>query len=315
MLYVYLLRFMMYCCVGKVAAALQQIDMTDNETFHTKSFNSGAGTKSIVLQNQNGPCALVAIVNVLALKDTPMAACVNAHQDYIDEETLKLKLGEIATSMDVDSEKMNSLFEFMPRLSQGLDVNPKFDGTFAPSPELRLFEAFGIPLVHTWVLGDNERAELGIQDEKLAKLSYEEACALQFSETPDPGLGLFMELYASQMTISGVNSLMDAIMDDSLAVMFWNNHFSTIIKHDGGLYSLVTDLGFLRKEEIVWERIDARGAGDFVNGKFRPADEQEKADEALAHHLAESGDKAKHAQETPANKTVAKKNKSRCSIS
>jgi hypothetical protein len=48
--------------------------------------------------------------------------------------------------------------------------------------------------------------------------------------------------------------------DLELAVLFRNNHFSTIFKRNGKLYALATDLGFADVPAVVWEEmVDVRG--------------------------------------------------------
>lgn len=55
-----------------------------------------------------------------------------------------------------------------------------------------------------------------------------------------------------------------------LSVFLRNNHFSTMIKHKGHLYLLVTDQGFLQEEGLVWESLhNVEGDGNFCNSDFR----------------------------------------------
>ncbi len=52
-------------------------------------------------------------------------------------------------------------------------------------------------------------------------------------------------------------------------MLFRNNHFSTIIKRKDALYTLVTDIGFLHKTEVVWETLDCvSGDTNMVNCDF-----------------------------------------------
>lgn len=51
-------------------------------------------------------------------------------------------------------------------------------------------------------------------------------------------------------------SLYDSIGDDTLAVFFRNNHFSTIYKNAGRLFLLVSDLGYEHEDRVVWELLD-----------------------------------------------------------
>ena len=58
--------------------------------------------------------------------------------------------------------------------------------------------------------------------------------------------------------------------DGQLAVFFRNNHFSAMVKEGGSLYLLVTDLGFLDQEDVVWETLDSvQGDTVFVDKQFK----------------------------------------------
>lgn len=60
----------------------------------------------------------------------------------------------------------------------------------------------------------------------------------------------------SQLTYEGIVKLNKAMKEEELGIFFRNNHFNTILKLNGSLYILVTDIGFLDKQEIVWELLN-----------------------------------------------------------
>jgi hypothetical protein len=66
----------------------------------------------------------------------------------------------------------------------------------------------------------------------------------------------------------------EGLKEHQLAVLFRNNHFNALFKHEGSLFILVTDQGYLHEPDVVWERLDAVDgntqlcAGDF--SAFRP---------------------------------------------
>ena len=54
-----------------------------------------------------------------------------------------------------------------------------------------------------------------------------------------------------------------------MAVFFRNNHFSSMCKHEGTLYLLVTDQGFLEQADTVWETLDdVQGDTVYVDQDF-----------------------------------------------
>eukprot|EP01125_Pyxidicula_operculata_P016538 TRINITY_DN56_c6_g1_i2.p1 TRINITY_DN56_c6_g1~~TRINITY_DN56_c6_g1_i2.p1 ORF type:complete len:274 (+),score=76.62 TRINITY_DN56_c6_g1_i2:456-1277(+) len=73
---------------------------------------------------------------------------------------------------------------------------------------------------------------------------------------------------SSQLTFHGISQLLSDLKEKELSVLFRNNHFSTILKYNGHLYSLVTDVGYTHDGDIVWEVLDQFGDSDFVSSTF-----------------------------------------------
>ena len=82
-------------------------------------------------------------------------------------------------------------------------------------------------------------------------------------------MGQFIEDTRSQLTHFGLAQLHEYILDDALCVFFRNDHFSTLTKHNGCLYLLVTDVGYSDVSEIVWEKLDnIDGNTEYVDCNF-----------------------------------------------
>ena len=80
----------------------------------------------------------------------------------------------------------------------------------------------------------------------------------------------FLQRSASQLTCHGLMELGSTMSADEVAVLFRNNHFSTIYKHKNELLQLVTDQGFLGEANYVWQTLSSiDGDGQFVDGHFR----------------------------------------------
>ena len=80
----------------------------------------------------------------------------------------------------------------------------------------------------------------------------------------------FLERSASQLTYHGLSELSSSLPEDEIGVLFRNNHFSTVYKHQKELLQLVTDQGFLGEPNVVWETLGSiDGDGQFVDGSFR----------------------------------------------
>jgi hypothetical protein len=85
----------------------------------------------------------------------------------------------------------------------------------------------------------------------------------------------FLEHTGHQLTQHGLSVLYEQLAENELAVFFRNNHFSTLTKHEGVLYLLVTDLGYANVSNVVWEKLDViDGDTEYVNAGFSRPDPQ-----------------------------------------
>lgn len=251
---------------------------------HIKWIEWSDGRSPIVTQNENGPCPLLAIFNVLLLSKRIF---LGEGAEFISSSQILSRVAEIiwdAMPDDLhDDERLNyeqnisDAIEVFPNLQTGLDVNIKFDGvkSFEYTPELAVFDLLRIPLYHGWLVDPQDFNT----NEILCGLSYNQAVErvinCSSSENPDnvrKGLIAqeFLESTASQITYHGIVSLREEIQPGSLAVLFRNNHFCTILRHNQELFTLITDLGFLKESDVVWESLcSVQGDSQFVDGKFR----------------------------------------------
>lgn len=117
----------------------------------------------ILCQNENGPCPLLAIANVLILQ--------NAIFVHPDKRSIALnELIEIVANAFVEKgasrghesdvrkdsrqQQLNSVLNIVPNMARGLDLNVHFSGVtaFEFTEEISVFDALDIPLLHGWVL-------------------------------------------------------------------------------------------------------------------------------------------------------------------
>lgn len=264
--------------------------------YSTKSIEFNNNLSRILIQNENGPCALIALVNVLVLdpilKDntTELRELLRRSDKYVDLNELLQVIASIILKVTDDIEKeditgshtndeeiadeggdshISEILSLLPSLQDGMNINPIFDGNFKDSPGLYLFKLLGVKLVHGWVLTDDTE---GTSD--LSKLSYDEALnmyteASELSTKNDKDrnskdisllkkvntLKTFIRDSSTQLTPAGVIHLNKSLNNNSFAVLFRNDHFSTLIKKDDMLYTLVTDVGYRKQNTIVWETL------------------------------------------------------------
>ena len=122
----------------------------------------------ILLQNENGPCPMLAAANVLLLRkaiELP-EACVLIKQIRLDQ-LVTILLESVLDGINTDTEniesqqQINDLVSTLPKLSKGLDLNPKFTAGptgFEYTVNVAIFDAWRIDLYHGW-LADPQNEE------------------------------------------------------------------------------------------------------------------------------------------------------------
>ncbi|XP_040909154.1 ubiquitin carboxyl-terminal hydrolase MINDY-1 isoform X2 [Toxotes jaculatrix] len=238
----------------------------------------------IITQSENGPCPLLAIMNTLFLR---WKAKLPAQTEVVTTEDLMAHLGECVLSvtprekadgMELNfQQNMSDAMAVLPKLSTGLDVNVRFTGVtdFEYTPECIVFDLLDIPLYHGWLV-DPQSPEMVAA---VGKLSYNQLVEkiIDYKHSADSSRvseGLvaeqFLESTATQLSYHGLCELNTTATEGEISVFFRNNHFSTMIKHKGHLYLLVTDQGFLQEEGLVWESLhNVEGDGNFCDSDFR----------------------------------------------
>uniref|UniRef100_A0A4W5RF32 Ubiquitin carboxyl-terminal hydrolase n=1 Tax=Hucho hucho TaxID=62062 RepID=A0A4W5RF32_9TELE len=238
----------------------------------------------IITQSENGPCPLLAIMNTLFLRwkaKLPAQTEVITTEDlmaHLGECVLSIKPREKAEGMELNfQQNMSDAMAVLPKLSTGLDVNVRFTGVsdFEYTPECIAFDLLDIPLYHGWLV-DPQSPEMVAA---VGKISYNQLVEklIDYKHSDDSirvSEGLvaeqFLEFTATQLSYHGLCELNTTVKEGELSVFFRNNHFSTMIKHKGHLYLLVTDQGFLQEEGLVWESLhNVEGDGNFCDSNFR----------------------------------------------
>lgn len=160
----------------------------------------------------------------------------------------------------------------LPKLATGLDVNVRFTAVdaFEFTGEIAIFDLLRLPLVHGWLVDPSDAATVAA----VGAMSYNELVE-KLCGAPPPQQQLLLEAFlrdtASQLTPAGLAALQRRLGDDTLAVFFRNNHFSTAYKDKGRFFLLVTDEGYRAEADLVWEELSNVG-GDtpFLTGSFEP---------------------------------------------
>ncbi|VDL73331.1 unnamed protein product [Nippostrongylus brasiliensis] len=231
----------------------------DPDTFKVKSIQFNSAKVSIVTQNANGPCPLIALVNVLALKGRIVLRCVLQIADVL------LQMRPVNMSSHVESNYNRNLDDVINLLP---DLGP-----------LSLFDLLRVNLYHGW-LPDPQFVEI---QNAIGDLTYNQLVERICDDNSVNRLLLqeFLLENVTQLTYHGLVGLMEAMRDGELAVLFRNNHFHTIHKRKDLLFLLVSDSGYVSEPSIVWEsfnNVDGSSiflASDFTVGSPRATTTQQ----------------------------------------
>uniref|UniRef100_A0A7S3LPP7 MINDY deubiquitinase domain-containing protein n=2 Tax=Aplanochytrium stocchinoi TaxID=215587 RepID=A0A7S3LPP7_9STRA len=260
----------------------------------------------VCLQDENGPCPLLAIVNYLLLigkliipENARQVNSTHLHKGlskYLTEIVLKKKEKEFERIEDEaiiagKRQEINELIEqykveVLPKLVNGLDVNLIFGGVnqFAFNRAIEIFDLFEINLYHGWVVGPDDVAFSLLND-----ISYDEAIEVLIEKKGEVSADLiqeFMDVHASQLTTQGLMKLYDTLEEGELCIFFRNNHFSNILKLNGMIYLLLTGEAYEYEPSVAWEILnDVTGATEMVSPEF--GDPGEYQDKLLAMQLAQ----------------------------
>ncbi|KAL7527280.1 hypothetical protein ACHAWF_002119 [Thalassiosira exigua] len=196
-----------------------------SQAYQLKSIRYKNVPTKILLQNENGPCPLLAAANALLLRGaiTLDPVCVRNGVASTDDVINMLANRALATGSGGEADKMvtsnsshheyhlNEVLSLLPDLQHGMDVNPKF--TSGPTSveytkNLAAFDLLGVELVHGWlsdpqdmeaesVIGNrtyNELIETVIHGNELLPVVQKlEAQIVEKQSILDEGLGVAAE--------------------------------------------------------------------------------------------------------------------------
>ena len=258
-----------------IARALAQESSADEAQWPLKDIVWNGRPAKIIMQNENGPCSLLALCNVLLLEQR--LEITPADRPAVSYSYLSSKLTELLVTNNTsnDAVQLSAALRAMPSLQYGLDVNIGFSSPIdfvedtAPDA-LALFRLAQVSLVHGW-LPDPSDAPTTSALQQVGNYNAATVAVAQGNTPNSPPGGSaalicgFLDEYATQLTPYGIAQLRQRMRPNSLAVLFRNSHLSVLYRSANAteepmLSTLVTDVGFLLEDRIVWESLqDPRG--------------------------------------------------------
>ena len=210
---------------------------------------------TILMQDENGPCMLLAVFNTLVLRGDLS----------IDPGTYKSS--QLLTLL-------KSISPHMPDIShlvRGCDINPYFSGCADFRDPPKFLKDLSIPMLHA-MLPDPSTKTFNI----VSNLDYD-SLTLRLTEPPTDenkeSLRIMTEWWTEiqpQVTHLGLETIEVGMREGDLAVFFRANHFSVLYKTLGRVFSLVTDTGFTGTPH-VWQTLpNKRGDTVYFDNSFLP---------------------------------------------
>jgi hypothetical protein len=178
---------------------------------------------------------------------------------------------------------INDAIELLPFINSGLDVNCTFNSVtgFEYTSSLGIFDLVNVRLFHGWCVDPEDRVTASVLKnssynqimEKVVQyqnlegrvssgMGGKEAVPSLLSESElaimseGSVINEFLHRTASQLTYYGLSQIYATMREREIAVLFRNNHFSTLFKIDGDIYILATDVGYARNMHVVWEKLN-----------------------------------------------------------
>ena len=257
--------------------------------YRLKQIRFHESTCNILLQNENGPCPLLAAANALILRGAISlpSHCVQNSVASLEDLTNML-VNHV--NLDIHHEHyIDELLTHIPRFQAGMDVNPKFTQGctgYEPTAELGAFEMLGVTLVHGWLVDPrdevtfvalqdktyNELVEIIIEGNEATSKLENDPDNEQLHQISMRGTDVqdFLNHTGHQLTVYGLERMYDHVKEGELCAFFRNNHYCTLTKHEGILYTLVTDYGYANSPDVIWEKLDViDGDTEYVNSLFK----------------------------------------------
>lgn len=169
-------------------------------TYKTKSIQFLGRNTPIILQNENGPCPLLAICNVLLLRNNLKLNpdCYEVSQERLMSLVVDRLIDSNSKVNDKEEEYIKNqqqniadAIDLLPRLTTGIDVNIKFRriDDFEFTPECAIFDLLDIPLYHGWIVDPQDVEAANALGSKSYNTLMGELVALETQNVEDENAG------------------------------------------------------------------------------------------------------------------------------
>ena len=231
----------------------------------------------IVLQDQNGPCPLIALANILSMRGLiSLMPLVSQDRGVISQIQLTNEIASYVVAnlssrrnhAESNERYLHDILESIPKIVRGLDINLKFTDIFSyePTVECDIFDVCAVSIVHGMVV-DEADVELA---KEVGSSSYN-IMIEAMTEGKAPHFAAWIQEQPTMLSWKGLFELSHKLQEDQLYCLFRNNHYSILTRHNNVLFTLVTDVELARAHpSLPWESlVDCDGsATTFIDCYF-----------------------------------------------
>lgn len=262
-------------------------------------------THPILRQNENGPCFIIALINAILLSDSQSIYSTNDlsfRTELIELATSKPKktipldtlysfliekyllhkndsIDKTNNDTEIKNISTDQLLNILPLLDSGLLINLSFDNIKVldfhnhSSIILDLLNKFNLNLYHAFIMPNDL---LNLLNNSNIKPNFDDCQDFLVSHADNKendSLALKLETFLNsnktEITLNGIDLLLNSLNENEIFLFFRNDHFNTCIKHENKIYTLVTDIGYINQPDIVWLPLSINDEGNFKNSKFQ----------------------------------------------
>lgn len=244
---------------------LSVFDSLNVPVYHGWVMDSQDAITTSIVQNLSYNQAVNKIVEYQSLNDSKVT------QESQHSTQIQIQSG-LASNNNVDDLK-NQQQQSVEDLSNYIIINSNnLVDTGFPTTESETKTEIGPPHIAVDYLSDVAATTPCVTSNPNTETSSATTANQSVQQTITEGIIIqnFMNSTSSQLTFEGCHQLHSIIKPNQLCIFFRNNHFGTLFKHtDGLLYLLVTDQGYLKVPQIVWERISDINSSEYTDSYFQ----------------------------------------------
>jgi MINDY deubiquitinase len=177
-------------------------------------------------------------------------------------------------------QSLDNVLALVPSLHNKMSLNVRFTDPlhFESTALLGVFETLDVKIVHGWIADTHDVETYEVVAKRMGSYARVKKAADTLTQSEkdvdetDVIVGFicsqFLDECATQLTHVGMQQLDRTIRTGKPDVFYRDNQFYAIVKSNGKLWTLVTDVAYLDHADVVWQSVDLSGKATFTDSWF-----------------------------------------------